>query len=278
VHHIQKYALGLTLAAALPATAVSAAAQYDALGFEVPSSGFNFVGLEGQGGGSPDTVWLFRGTSNSANATVAAGVGVAGTDGVQFDLVDNTGSMDNGDYGVPFGGDMVPDDLVEVGVAINVLQNVQEGPVFGFTVFGSNSSPSGQQSIAAEFVIDPLSGEINVNNQTPLDFVGTGFTVPLDVYNDYDLVLDYDAKTYDLTVNNTLVGTYDFRAGQTFGDVDSMGRTNDLRGVTFLGFAQDVSTVPLAGTAFYDDLVVVPEPATAGLMGLFALVGLRRRR
>ncbi|MEM7808079.1 MAG: PEP-CTERM sorting domain-containing protein [Planctomycetota bacterium] len=275
MHTIAKAACAATLIAAGSA---SASINYDVLGFEVPSSGFNFVGLEGQGGGSPDKVWQFRGTSNSANATVASTIGVAGTDGVQFDLVDQPGAFDNGDYGVIIAPDVVPDGPVEAGIALNVLQNLAEGPIFGFTVFGSNSTPTGLQSIAGEFVVDPSTGEVFVNSATPFDFVGTGTFVPLSVYNDFDLVLDYTAKEYDLFVNGGLIGTFDFRAGQTFGDVDGLGRTNDFRGVTFLGFDQNLSAVPLAGTAYYDNLVVVPEPAVAGLVGLAGLFGLRRKR
>ncbi len=276
---MHKYFFVAAATAGLSAGTAHAAINYDSLGYEVPSSGFAYTGLEGQGGGSPSQVYLFRGTGNSANAAVAATIGKDGTDGVQFDLIDQPGQLDNGDYGVftADGGSEIPDGLVTVSLEMNVLSNILEGPIFGFTVFGANTTPTGTQSIAADVVVDP-EGSLFVNDATPFGFADSGINVAMNVYNAYELVLDYTAKTYELLVNGSNLGTFDFRAGQNFGFTDAQGRTNDVRGVSFVGFDQGLSSVPVAGTAFYDNLVVVPEPALAGLFGITALVGLRRRR
>ena len=269
-------------AVALAAGAASAQIAYDALGFEVPSSGFQFTGLEGQAGGSPERTFFARQGTNTT-AVVSGDVGVNMSDAVQFDLVDNPGTFDSGDYGVivPATGSAIPDAPVMIDLALQVLQGPAGGPLFGFTAFGSPANAMGQQPIAAEVFVNSADGSLFINDTTSqLGLTDTGFDVELDEYNFFSLDLDYDTKTFDLVVDGSSVGTFGFRTMQNFGgDVDSQGRVDDFRGVTLAGFESGGAPTSIAGTAFYDNLVVaVPEPAVAGLFAVAGLTALRRRR
>jgi hypothetical protein len=263
----------------------SAAIQYDAFGYEVPSSGFAFVGLEGQGGGSrPLNQWGFSGTAISSNVTVAADIGVAGTDGVVYDFIDRVGANDAGNIAVIASDAPAerPTAPVVVSTAINVLGGViGNSPFFGLSTFATPVSSTSQVPIITDVFISSTDGSVFVNDGTPLGVLDSGVDVPLGVYNDFSLVLDYDTKTYDLSINGSPSGTFPFRGGQGAfsADADALGRPNDFFRVGFAAEDTGLATTEIAATAYYDDLVVaIPEPATAGLLGLAGLVTLRRRR
>ena len=280
--HMKTTTLAAATAVALAAGTASAQIAYDALGFEVPSSGFEFTGLEGQAGGSPERTFFARQGTNTT-AVVSGQIGVNMSDAVQFDLVDNPGTFDSGDYGViiPATGSAIPDAPVMIDVALQVLQGPAAGPLFGLTAFGSPASATGQQPIAAEVFVLSTDGSVFVNDTTTqLGLNDTGIDVELNEYNFVSLDLDYDTKTYDLVIDGTSLGTFGFRTMQNFGgDVDGQGRVDDFRGVTLAGFESGGAATSIAGTAYYDNLVVaVPEPAVAGLFAVAGLTALRRRR
>ena len=282
-------------ASLLLGTSAGAQVAYNSLGFEVPTSGFGFAGLEGQAGGSPQRTFVAdTNTSDSATATVSGGVGTLGSDGVSFEIQNsfntspsNPSVLDVGQYAVTTApGGVVPTDDVVVSLDISpFFTSTNSEFAYGFSVYGAPSggplSPDGAP-LTLDVVITTDDGSVFVGSGSDA-FTDTGVDVPLATvaaaYSNFEVSIDYTAKMFDLAVNSLPVGTFDFRTGQSGVDVDSSGRTNDYAGVLFLGFEVDPnSTSNVDGLAYYDNLVVIPEPTTLALASLAGVGLLRRRR
>lgn len=192
---MQKVMFATGMVAAVIAVPAFGAIEYDSLGFET-SAGFQpGVGLEGQAGGSPTRQFLATNNSfASPDVQISEGVGVGGTNGVAFNQIDLAGSFDSTEIGVivPAAGSEVPTAPVSVSTAINV-QQFAGAPVFGFSSLGQAASAGAAQPIIFDVIIEPTAGEVFVNDATPLGFVPSPVAmVALDVYNEFEAVLDYD--------------------------------------------------------------------------------------
>ncbi len=264
------------------AGAASADIGYDTLGFEVPSSGFTYVQLEGQAGGSPSRLWrAIQGTNQ--DPVVTPGVGVGGTDGVQFEVVDGPTTFDYGEVGT-FGSSLgIGGEAPTAPVVINLDLSVVNGavgstPFFGFSAFGGTTTPAVGSPRIATILVDSDSGALLVNDGGSGGGTISAGTVTLNAYHNYNLVLDFTTKTYELEVDGTSRGTFDF-SSETTGVRDANGKAELFSGLNFLGLESGAASTTVASLAFYDNLTIaVPEPTSLALIGLGGLAMLRRRR
>lgn len=260
--------------------AASAQIAYDTLGFE-PGSGFvPGFSLEGQGGGTPERVFQAAGNPNAGfSSIVSAGTGVGGSVSATLEVT-GTAGFDDASVGVivPFNGSAVPDGPVTVSLDMNVFAQPVDDFLFGFTVFGQGN-PNETVPFTADILVDPTNGNV-FRTAEDFTFQPTGQSVTLGMYSSFELVLDYTSKTFTLDVDGSTSGPFGFVENANGVNLDAQGRTNDFSAVAFSVFDNGSANddVGFAGTAFYDNLVVVPEPATMALAAFAGLGLLRRRR
>lgn len=101
-------------------------------------------------------------------------------------------------------------------------------------------------------------------DEGPEDFIVSG-AFSLDAWQTVEIQADYSTQTFDIYLNDVAVGS----------DLGFLADTHDLASVFFGGFNSPDATE----YAYFDNLLItaVPEPASLALMGMGALLVLRRR-
>jgi hypothetical protein len=284
------------LAAAAALTVVSAANAeviYDSEGFET----FGNTTLIGQSNSVQPTLLWSEERDDGAEANVKTNVPVtSGIKAVELISTIEPGtpvSSEDQFVGVPVPNSATPVDLTSpsepiiVSFSLNVAgsnNNSGIGPVFGVEAFDENGTPN-NPVLAGGVTVDATNGNVLVRNATG-DYVDTGTDVPLQVYSDFELELDYVALTYEVRINGSTIAsnlpfvnnTAAFGSAQAFAD-DFTDAPLVTFGNTDPGGTQaDDPTAPIVSIAYYDDYrIAVPEPASLGLVAAAGL-GLIRRR
>jgi hypothetical protein len=271
-------ALAVGLVAARPVAA--SITLLDTGGFEAPAftttfdaGGTGYAGqLEGQPIAPPEDTWQQSGP-DASTATVQTAVVQSGAQAVELAY----GGADTR-WGVPLdvsnlGIVTVSWDMLVRGPASN--PEVSLGPIFGVEAYADST---GGTTLLGSVFVDASSGEVLYQA------TGTGFLTPatapnpafLNVWNSFDLVLDYVSQTYSVFVNDVLqaggIGFVDGAFG-TFGSADLAALDAGFGVTPGFGFVDNFSIVAAD----------VPELST-GLMwvGLASVAGggcwWRRRR
>jgi hypothetical protein len=108
-------------------------------------------------------------------------------------------------------------------------------------------------------------------NGTGTSFVATTFAI---TYNaPHTLVLDFDlaADNYTMTLDGNLLQTGGATPRSVFNFYTAQSEINNFEALT-------AASTRIDSRVFYDNINVVPEPASATLLALSGLAGLRRRR
>ncbi|MCA9260165.1 MAG: hypothetical protein KDA61_13230 [Planctomycetales bacterium] len=163
------------------------------------------------------------------------------------------------------------------------------GPLFGVEAYDDDAASIG---LLGSLFVDATTGDVLYQSQDDGVLQESGTKVLFNEWNNYDLVLDYATKTYNVYVNGVqLLGTAE-------GFVDENNVAGGLAQFTDADIAAlaggaDVDSAALTGTAFFDNFAVlegadcltldpqgepdIPEPTTAMLV-LVAALGAARRR
>ncbi|TWT78296.1 hypothetical protein Pla123a_10870 [Posidoniimonas polymericola] len=261
---------------------------FDAEGFEAGySPAFNGTGeLQGQTLVNIDGSTLWKESPNPAGspstATVVAGAGVGGSQGVE--VVKESGI--NGFWGATVDALPVPglpyiciewDMLVEASMGTPSGGDDPFGPYFGIQAFSEDEGPPGAALPLAFLGVD--SQTLDILNISGGVFSETGETVAAGVWNSFQLFLDYDTKTYDGFMNGSAL----------FVDVPFFDTGAELfsdAAIAAIAAADTPYYQGLTGTAYFDNYYVfgtdtakIPEPAGILLLSVgAALAACRQRR
>lgn len=259
---------GLLSAVALAAVAqpLSAAVIYDSGGFEEPRFAAG-APLEGQ---DPAQGPWVRSGGTASSATVQSTVVQSGSQAVQVNRQgDDT-----------FWGVIEPEPAVAGQIAVewdlNVVQATHAGdfgPFFGVQAYDAlDNAPL----LIGAAGIDAKTGEFLYQEAGTGNLVA-GPVLTFNTWHRFSMVLDYDTDTYSVLVNGSPLLT-----GEGFVDDPALGEIDDFTDAPLVALAAGNSPQEqaAAGTAFYDNYRVVPEPAALSLigMGALALLGRRARR
>jgi hypothetical protein len=145
------------------------------------------------------------------------------------------------------------------------------GPFIGVEAYDAfdNVPPTIRRAGAAG--IDALTGEIlYLDRDDGLQPVGT---VAFDVWHHFQIHLDYDTDTYDVTVNNVEVVS-----NEPFED-DGIDDFTDAPLAALAAFG-DAASLAASGTGYFDNYLIqiVPEPGSLTVLGAGGLLLARRSR
>lgn len=126
--------------------------------------------------------------------------------------------------------------------------------------------PDGRFAVWNSVDKDPANPSVNGAGYQTLDINGAGAgngATALNTWYGIRLVIDLDAKTYDTFLD----------AGSGFAQVGTATPYTNNPGVV-----NTILFAPQGGTSYVDDVtLIVPEPASLGLLGFASLLALRRR-
>jgi len=244
----------LALAAASAVAAPSPA--YDSGGFEAP----RFVAgspLEGQ---DPQGPWLKSGTG--ATATVQTATVFTGSQAVRVDRT-------SGDtrWSVLRAAPVANQAIIDWDM--NVTQSTHAGdfgPFFGVEAYDALDNPP---LLAGSAGVDAKTGDVLYQAATTGIFTETGTKATFGQWNHFRLLLDYSTDRYSVFFNGTAVAS-------NIGFVDP--GVDDFTDAPISALAAAVEPPIETGTAYFDNYTLIPEPASLGLMGAVAVVGLLGRR
>lgn len=248
---------------------------YDTAGFAGPRFTPN-ASLEGQDllTGGP---WVITSNANPAQANVRPTVGVGGGQGVE--VVTSANKTDTQWYVSKPIAPVSPFNTVQVGWSMSYLPTsvagLDFGPFFGVEIFDASMGTPKQ---IGSFGVDASTGELLVGIldggvptlATLLD--GTTVAAGATAFNDYQISVDYDAQTYSISLNGSVLETNPFL------DPTATAFTDAPISTRFVSFNGDQSLN--AGTAYFDNysINVVPEPTMIAGLALFSLGMVRRRK
>lgn len=255
---------------------------FDADGFE---AGYTPGDLQGQSLVNVDGSTLWKESPEPAGApstaTVVAGAGVGGSQGVE--VVKEPGV--NAFWGGTVDALPVPglpyiciewDMLVEESMGAPSGGDEPFGPYFGIQAFSEDEGPANAALPIAFLGVD--SETLDILNVSGGVIAETGLTATAGVWNSFQLFLDYDSKTYDGFMNGSTL----------FTDVPFFDTSADLfSDAAIAAIAADNTPYyqGLTGTAYFDNYYVfgtdtakIPEPAGMLLMLIGSGLAAVRRR
>jgi hypothetical protein len=231
------------LLAAILCSGLVAAAQASVIystGFESPT--FSTGNLDGQNG------WDGHTYGTASAATVQTATAHAGSQAVQIDstpILNSAWYMKNLSFNPVTAGT----PIVTVEWWMRLDTGSSNSSAWGVDVYGSDGNRVGYM-------------QVDSTNNVRLNNVATSTSITRGTWNDFKMVFNYTAHTYQGFVNGTSVGAAAaMPAYNGFGDAD----------LACWGAGYD--------KAYFDDysIVATPEPASFGLLAVGALSVLRRR-
>jgi hypothetical protein len=270
---IKSFRLALALAVGLVAVRPVAASitLLDTGGFEAPAftttfdaGGTGYAGqLEGQPVAPPEETWQQAGPDTST-ATVQTTTVQSGAQAVELAY---RGADTR--WGVPIdqanlGAVTISWDMLVRGPASD--PTVSLGPIFGVEAYADST---GGATLLGSLFVDATSGEVLYQA------TGTGFLTPataanpgfLNVWNSFDLVLDYGSQSYSVFVNDVLaVGGIGFVDGAfgTFGSADLAALDAGFAVSPGFGFVDNFSITASDVPEFSTGLIWVGLASIAG--------------
>ena len=255
---------GFVALALLIASQATPAANYDAGGFESPR--FTLGTLEGQD--APLGPWLRAGGS-AGTAAVQTSVVHSGTQALRVDRAGQDVFWAVDDPTPSVAGQVIIAWDMYVPPAIHLGSF---GPLMGIQAYDAlGSSPL----LIGAAGIDAKTGEF-LYQAAGTGFLVAGPVLPFNTWHRFGMVLDYATDRYSVFVNDTLLVN-----AEGFVDDSPTSEINDFTDASIIALAAggDPGSIAATGTAYFDNYVVVPEPAAAAiLLTLLSATAARRRR
>jgi hypothetical protein len=253
------------VAVALAGGAARAAVVFDSGGYEGP----RYVAGEHAG---QDTLGPWLKDAGTATAVVQGTVTNGGTQAIQYTRPASAAGDTR--YGVlrPL-TPTAPLQLLRVNWSMNVQQtqapNVDFGPFFGvegYEAFGDSIK------LVGSLGVDASTGDVLIQETGSGAFIETGLVLPFNQWNNFTLEMNYVTHTYQAFVNGAPVGD-----AEPFVDPGIVAFSDAP--ISTLA-ASGGAGLSAPGTAYFDNysIEIVPEPATAAIIGVASLALLRRRR